>query len=250
MNSPNVAVFAVLAVLVTTLPLPNHAHGAPRQAQYVLAMSGDDKICKPLLAVYNRNLGLDAGPISWPRPYPWPAPSQVALKWTTKKWQGLAADQRVLEKAYAVVEADVDGDGRMNIVVRFAAWLRSDDRFTSLTVFPGGTVLPDQMDQYKRFEPQQAVATVVAGGYDLPKLNGRVQPTALNDFDVIRFGGREFVTGKTVEMDGIVELKNVPRWRVVSRVRIAASPNRPEPDLDKVLDSVCYFQLKASPSKG
>ncbi|PYN58023.1 MAG: hypothetical protein DMD94_02295 [Candidatus Rokuibacteriota bacterium] len=250
MNSANVAVFAVLAALMTPLPSADYAHGAAPQAQYVLAMSKDDKICKPLLAVYNRNISLDLGPKSQPYPYPWPAPSQVSLKWTTKKWQGLAHDQRVLEKAYTVAEADVDGDGRMNIVVRLAAWLRSDDRFTSLTVFPGGTVLPDQMDQYKRFEPQQAVATVVAGGYDLPKLNRRVQPTALNDFDVIRFGGREFVTGKTVEMDGIVELKNVPRWRVVSRVRIAASPNRPEPDLDKVLDSVCYFQLKASPSKG
>ena len=197
---------------------------------------------KALLAIYNRNISLDVGPKS--QPYPWPTPSQLALKWTNKKWQGLATDQRVLEKAYTLADADVDGDGQMNLVVRFAAWARSDDRFTSVTVFSEGTVLPDQMDQYKSFERQHAVAIVIAGGYQLPKLNGRVLPTGLNDFDVIRFGGRDFVTGKTVEMEGIVELKNVPRWRVVSRVRIAASPNRLEPDLGKVLDSVCYFQLK------
>lgn len=249
MNNPNVAVFAVLAVLVSILLSGDHAHGAPAQARYVLAMSQDDKICKPLLAIYNRNVSLDIGPQSRPHPYPWPARSQLAPKWTTKSWQGLAANQRVLEKAYTVAEADVDSDGRMNLVVRFAVWHRGDDRFTSLTVFPEGTVLPSQMDQYKRFAPQQAVAIVVAGGYMLPKLNGTVPPTDLNDFDVIRFGGRDFVTGKTVEMGGLGELKNVARWRVIGRVRIAASPNGLEPELDRVLDSVCYFQLKTSASE-
>jgi len=46
------------------------------------------------------------------------------------------------------------------------------------------------------------VAIVIAGGYQLSKLNGRVPPTGLNDFDVIRFGGRDFVTGKTVGWRG------------------------------------------------
>src|SRR5439155_24395743 len=68
----------------------------------------------------------------------------------------------------------------MNLVVRFAAWARSDDRFTSLTVFSEGTVLPDEMDQYKSFERQHAVAIVIAGGYQLSKLNGRVPPTGIN----------------------------------------------------------------------
>jgi hypothetical protein len=249
MNSYHVTVLAVLAALVTMLPSLDHAHGAPRQARYVLAKSEDDKICNPLLAIYNRNVSLDIGPKSRPYPYPWPAPSQVGLKWTTKKWQGLAADQRVLEKAYTLAEADVDGDGRMNLVVRYAVWHRSDHRFTSLTVFPGRTVLSGQMDRYNSVESQQAVAILVPSVYQLPKLNGKAQATELNDFDVIRFDGRDFVTGKTVLMDGIVELKNVPRWRVVGRVRIATSPNRLQRELDQVLDSVCYFQLKTSASE-
>ena len=67
--------------------------------------------------------------------------------------------------------------------------------------------------------------------------------------EVIRHGGRDFATGKTVEMEGIVELKNVPRWRVVGRLRTAASPNNLPLELDRVLDSVCYFQLKTSASE-
>ena len=40
------------------------------QAHYVLIMSEDDSVCKPILAEYNRNISLDLWPQSAPHPYP------------------------------------------------------------------------------------------------------------------------------------------------------------------------------------
>src|SRR6266487_509875 len=149
--------------------LATEAFGAGERTQYVLAMSGDDSICKPLLAEYNRNIDLDIGGKNHPYPYPWPAPRALSLKWTMKDWQGLSADQRTLEKAYTVTEGDVNADKQSELIVRFAIWHRADDRFSSLTVFPKGTELPKRMDEYKSL-PQYALATVVPGRYQFPKL--------------------------------------------------------------------------------
>jgi hypothetical protein len=99
------------------------------------------------------------------------------------------------------------------------------------------------MREYEQVRVLDAVATVVAGGYNLPALIGKEQGTQLNDFDVIRFNGKYYVTGKTVVLDGTVELHNVPKWRVIGHVRYGKPTTRYEEELDWVLDSVCYFRL-------
>ena len=229
---------AMLALISMTALAPCNAEEG---ARYALAMSQDDSICKPLLAEYNRNIELDIGAKARPHAYPWPAPKSLAVNWQKKDWEGLRVDERVLEHAYTSAEADLSGDAQPEVVVRFAAWQRGDDRFTSIAVFPKGAVLPTRLEEYKTFA-RGAAATVVPGGYSFPKLKGAVQPTDLNDFDVIRFRGQSFVTGKTVVMDGSVELTHVPRWRIISRVRLA-TPGKGGDQLDRVLDSVCYFRL-------
>jgi hypothetical protein len=100
------------------------------------------------------------------------------------------------------------------------------------------------MKGYLQFVFQNARAEVVPGGYDFPKLKGKASPSELNDFDVIQFNGKQYVTGKTVVMDGIVELHDTPQWRIVSRVRYGEPARPPKGGLDRVLDSVCYFKLK------
>lgn len=216
------------------------------RAQYILAMSEDDSVCKPVLAEYNKNIELDLFPKSRPYPYPWPVPEALAIKWLPKEWSDLTEDERVASKGYTVAEADLAGDGRPETVVRLADWLRSDYRFTWLEIFPQGMQLSKNFKEYEKNFRLGRAANISAGGYHFPKLKGSIEPTALNDFDVIQFKGRYFVTGKTVIMDGIVEDHKVPKWRVISRVRFSKPTTPPESDLDWTLDSVCYFLLNTT----
>lgn len=214
--------------------------------EYALQMSEDDAICQPILAEYNKNISLDFGEKPFPRPYPWPSPSPLALHWKKKSWVGLPGNMEVDRNTYTIAEADLNHDGQNEIVMRWASWARSDDRFTSLEVFPQKTEIPRRIEEYKAIFLRDSIARVVPGGYDFPKLNGKVGPTELNDFDVIQFKGKQYVTGKTVIMNGIVEELNVPRWRIVSRVRFGKPPISVASSLDWTLDSICYFRLKTN----
>lgn len=213
-------------------------------AHYILMMSEDDSVCKPILAEYNQNILLDLWPKPAPHIYPWPSPLALALNWRTISWKSLAEDERVLEKTYTLTEADLDGDGKNETIVRWASWVRADDRFTSLDIFSSEIVLSDQIKEYEKVRFKTSKAIVVPGGYDFLKLKGQASPVELNDFDVIQINGKQFVTGKSVDMDGVIELHDTPQWRIISRVRYGKPAKPPESELDWVLDSVCYFKLK------
>ena len=215
-------------------------------AHYILMMSEDDSVCKPILIEYNRNISLDLWPKSSPRPYPWPVPPTLAMKWQVKQWEALPENDLINKQDYNVAEADLNDDGQSEVVVRWANWARSDDRFTALDVFPEKTKLSERLNEYDSSLHKKTVAMIVPDGYSLPKLKGKVQPTTLNDFDVIQFNGKYYVTGKTVIMDGIVEELNVPRWRVVSHVRFGKSTTPSQSKLDWTFDSVCYFRLTST----
>jgi uncharacterized protein YecT (DUF1311 family) len=215
------------------------------QAYYLLMMSEDDSVCKPILTEYNRDISLDLPKSSPPHPYPWPAPPELAVQWKVKPWnKSIPENERsLLERMYSYIEVDINGDGETETVVRWATWLRGDDRFSSLEIFPHGTVLSEEKEKY-RSQADQTNIVMGGGGYDFPKLKGHAIPGTLNDFDLIQFHGKYYVTGKTVEMDGIVETHDNPQWRVISRVRHGEPETPPESELDWVLDSVCYFKLK------
>lgn len=215
------------------------------QAHYDLMMSEDNSVCKPILAQYNRNISLDLPKLRPPHPYPWPAPPALAVNWKVKPWnKSIPENERsLLERMYSYIEADVNGDGETETVVRWATWLRRDDRFSSLEIFPHGTELSDEEKKY-RFQADHTINAMGGDGYDFPKLKGRATPETLNDFDLIQYNGKYYVTGKTVEMDGVIEIRDDPQWRVISRVRSGEPETSPESILDWVLDSVCYFKLK------
>lgn len=215
------------------------------RAYYLLMMSEDDSVCKPILAEYNRNISLDLPKSSPPHPYPWPAPPELTVKWKVKPWNKSIPEnvRSFLERRYSYIEADINGDGETETIVRWATWLRRDDRFSSLEIFPHGTVLSDEEEKY-RSQANQTINVIGGSGYDFPKLKGHATPGTLNDFDLIQFRGQYYVTGKTVEMDGIIETHDNPQWRVVSRTRHGKPETPPKLELDWTLDSVCYFQLK------
>lgn len=207
------------------------------RAQYILAMSEDDSVCKPILAEYNKQIDLDLFPKSRPYPYPWPVPEALAMKWESMTTlpdgeRGNLADYSVLEGAMEAPNNDVT-------VIRWANWARSDDRFTSLQFFTSNTA----SGEHRKSSFKTLLAKVIPGGYHLPKLKTATEPTELNDFDVIQLNGKRYVTGKTVTMNGIVEDHKVPKWRVISRIRFSKPPTPPESDLDWTLDSVCYLRV-------
>ncbi len=216
------------------------------RARYVLMMSEDDAVCKPILAEYNRNILLDLPKLMTPHPYPWPAPFKLAVIWKEKPSnKSLPENERsLLERMYSYIEVDVDGNGQTEAIIRQATWLRGDDRFSDLDIFPHGMEFSDQKEQYELQVKRQAIKVMggAGGDYSFPKMKKKAIPGTLNDFDVIQFNGKYYVTGKTVEMDGIVEMHGAPQRRVISRVRLV----KPEvsPELDLILDSVCYLELK------
>jgi uncharacterized protein len=217
------------------------------KAHYVLRMSEDDSVCKPVLAEYNKNIQLDFyRPIPF-HYYPWPAPPKLAVEWEVKSWsKSIPERERTsLERMYSIIEADVGGDGETETIVRWATWLRRDDRFSTLDIFPHNIeILGGSQDEYESQAMQQAIKIMGGGGYNFPKFKGRASPRTLNDFDVIRFDGKYYVTGKTVDMDGVIEMRDSPRWRVIGRVRYGEPELPSENDLDWILDSVCYFEMK------
>jgi uncharacterized protein len=242
-----VRLFTLQHIANTTSPSTS-AGGASvnkSKAHYVLMMSEDNSVCKPILAEYNRNSELDLPRLTPPHLYPWPAPPTLTVNWKVKPWnKSIPENERsLLERMYSYIEADVNGDGETETVVRWAAWLRVDDRFSSLGIFPYGTVLSDEVGKYRS---QANVTTNVSGGdgYHFPKLKGRTQSATLNDFDLIQFKSKYYVTGKSVDLDGVIEIRATPQWRVISRVRFVKPSTEPRLDLDRVLDSVCYFKMK------
>lgn len=218
------------------------------KAHYDLLMSEDDAVCKPVLEEYNKNIQLDLYKPDPPRAYPWPVPPKLAVEWKVKPWsKAIPERERLsLEGMYSIIEADVGGDGKVETIVRWATWLRKDDRVSYVDVFSRGTEISDNDKQYEIQARQEAIKVTggPAGGYNFPKLKGQTPPGTLNDFNIIRFDGKYYVTGKTVEMDGIVEVRDSPQRRVISRVRYGEPETPPEDELDWVLDSICYFEMK------
>ncbi len=230
--------------LISLTPFCGISTGTERAAaRYSIEMSEDDAICKPLLHAYNKKISLDFPKSVNPHRYPWPSPSELSVTWRPVQWRALASNERSMKDAYSIVELDLDSNNSLETIVRTATWIRGDDRFTSLEVFPKGTLLPNQMSEYEIVRFKSVVAKLAPGTYRFPKLHGRVPPTSLNDFDVIGFKGRHYITARTAVLNGIREVMDVQRWRVVGTVRLGNPPERSESDLDWVLNSICYLRM-------
>lgn len=222
---------------------------AERQYQYKLMMNKHDKICRPLLRLFNQNIRADLvdlrridDPFKY-RQRPQPMPKPISVQWETIKNSG--------GSVVATVAADIDGNGSPEIVERRIDRLRRDGISVSLWFMPKSFVPLSAQDSQESYQAIRHAALMVAEEKDYVFSIEPYSATTLNAFDLIQFGGKFYLTARShILNDELYFIQRAPQWRVVLAIKTNSSnpvtlDGQKAQKLTAQTEAVCHFLMKS-----